>query len=101
MQKKYEDELKRRTTNGLQQKYYLTQAIKARRTITTWGDEDYVPSAAKKKLNDLMGGKNFDNPKNLNLLLRCLKMITKFDKDSIILDFFSGSSTTAHSVMRS
>ena len=27
-------------------------------------------------------------------------MITKFDKDSLILDFFSGSATTAHAVMQ-
>ena len=47
-----------------------------------------------------MGTKTFDNPKNVNLLLRCLKMITKFDKDSLILDFFSGSATTAHAVMQ-
>ena len=29
-----------------------------------------------------------------------LKMITHFDKDSLILDFFSGSATTAHAVMQ-
>ena len=47
-----------------------------------------------------MDGKYFDNPKSINLLLRCLKMITHFDKKSIILDFFSGSATTAHAVMQ-
>lgn len=47
-----------------------------------------------------MGAKTFDNPKNVNLLLRCLKMITKFDKKALVLDFFSGSCTTAHAVMQ-
>lgn len=47
-----------------------------------------------------MGGKCFDNPKNVNLVLRCIKMIMNFDKDSIVLDFFSGSATTAHAVMQ-
>ena len=47
-----------------------------------------------------MGGKYFDNPKSINLLLRCLKMITHFDKEAIVVDFFSGSATTAHAVMK-
>ena len=100
MQKKYEQGLIVRTPNGLQQKYYLEQAKLSRRTVTTWWDEDFLTSSATKQLIGLMGAKTFDNPKNVNLLLRCLKMITKFDKDSIILDFFSGSATTAHAVMQ-
>ena len=47
--------------------------------------------------NNLMNGKVFDNPKSLELMERLLRFTSK--KNSIILDFFSGSSTTAHSVM--
>ncbi len=100
MQAKYDQGLIVRTTNGLQQKYYLDQAKLSRRTVTTWWDDNFLTSSATKQLIDLMGTKTFDNPKNVNLLLRCLKMITKFDKDSLILDFFSGSATTAHAVMQ-
>lgn len=100
MQAKYDQGLIVRTTNGLQQKYYLEQAKLSRRTVTTWWDDNFLTSSATKQLIDLMGTKTFDNPKNVNLLLRCLKMITKFDKDSLILDFFSGSATTAHAVMK-
>lgn len=100
MQAKYDQGLIVRTTNGLQQKYYLEQAKLSRRTVTTWWDDNFLTSSATKQLIDLMGTKTFDNPKNVNLLLRCLKMITKFDKDSLILDFFSGSATTAHAVMQ-
>ena len=100
MQKKYEQGLIVRTSNGLQQKYYLEQAKQSRRTVTTWWDEDFLTSSATKQLTELMGTKTFDNPKNVNLLLRCLKMITKFDKDALALDFFSGSCTTAHAVMQ-
>ena len=39
----------------------------------------------------------FDNPKQLAFIKRILSV---GDNDSIILDFFSGSSTTAHSVMQ-
>lgn len=39
----------------------------------------------------------FDNPKQLSFMNRICGIV---DKDSIILDFFSGSSTTAHAVMQ-
>ena len=100
MQKKYDEGLIVRTPNGLQQKYYLSQAQESRRTVTTWWDENFLTSTATKHLSDLMNGKTFDNPKNVNLLLRALKMITHFDKQSIVIDFFSGSATTAHAVMQ-
>lgn len=100
MQKKYDEGLIVRTTSGLQQKYYLSQASKSRKTVTTWWDDDFLTSSATKMLINLMGDKTFDNPKNINLIIRCLKMIVKFDKDSLIIDFFSGSATTAHAVMQ-
>ena len=40
----------------------------------------------------------FDNPKPLGLLIELLKLGST--KDGIILDFFSGSATTAHAVMK-
>ena len=39
----------------------------------------------------------FDNPKQMSFMTRILSLA---DKDSIILDFFSGSSTTAHATMQ-
>lgn len=54
---------------------------------------------AKKKLNQLFGGNAiFDYPKSVPLIHRMLSLYTK--SDAIILDFFSGSSTTAHAVMQ-
>lgn len=100
MQQKYDQGLIVSTGNNLQQKYYIDQAEKTRKTVTTWWDDDFLTSSATTDFIKLMGGKYFDNPKNINLLLRCLKMITKFDEDAIVLDFFSGSATTAHAVMQ-
>ena len=40
----------------------------------------------------------FDYPKPVELLKRCTSLYSSYD--SIILDFFSGSSTTAHAVMK-
>ena len=42
-------------------------------------------------------GLPFDNPKQLTFMKRIIGIV---DNDSIVLDFFSGSSTTAHAVMQ-
>ncbi len=42
----------------------------------------------------------FSNPKPVNLIKFLLNLAVKEDKNSIILDFFSGSATTAHAVMQ-
>ena len=53
--------------------------------------------AASKRLADLMGAKVFDNPKDEEVLERIFSLPMK--NDAVILDFFAGSGTTAHSVM--
>lgn len=54
---------------------------------------------ASKNLRNLLGGKYFSNPKDPELLANILKSIG-FQSDDIILDFFSGSSTSAESVIQ-
>lgn len=41
----------------------------------------------------------FDTPKPTRLIERILQIATSPDKDDIVMDFFSGSGTTAHAVM--
>src|SRR5699024_6238798 len=48
-------------------------------------------------VKELLGKAYFDFPKSIYLIEDILKLVTK--KDSTILDFFAGSSTTAHDVM--
>ena len=50
------------------------------------------------ELVKLMDGGYFDGPKPVRLMLR-LMTLANLEPDSIILDFFSGSATTAHAVM--
>jgi adenine-specific DNA-methyltransferase len=45
-----------------------------------------------------MDGKTFDFPKSLHLISDILKLT--LDKNGVVLDFFSGSATTAHAVMK-
>ena len=53
---------------------------------------------ASRELNSLMGGKLFDYPKPVKLLHRLVYL--GLPKEGIVLDFFSGSATTAHAVMQ-
>ncbi|MFB9119930.1 site-specific DNA-methyltransferase [Bergeyella porcorum] len=54
---------------------------------------------ASQSLKKLFEGKMlFDYPKSVNLIKRILQLYS--DKDCLILDFFAGSGTTAHSVMQ-
>lgn len=100
MQEKYDAGLVVQKGNSLYQKYFKSTAEQTRRTATTWWDDAGLTSSATSKLKSLMGGTTFDTPKPVELLNRMLKMITFQDKDSIVLDFFSGSATTAHAVMQ-
>jgi adenine-specific DNA-methyltransferase len=53
---------------------------------------------AKKEINAIIGGDTpFDTPKPVRLIRRILEIAS--DKDSIILDSFAGSGTTAHAVL--
>jgi len=62
-------------------------------------DKEGSLSTAKKNLEKFLGNKEiFDTPKPVELLKKILKIASK--KNSIILDFFSGSATTAHAVMQ-
>ena len=52
--------------------------------------------AASKRLASLMGDKVFENPKDEEIIQRMIEFVGLKDND-IVLDFFSGSATTAHS----
>ena len=60
--------------------------------------DNYFNEFANKELNDLFGATYFDYPKPTNLIKVLSQILT--EKNSIILDFFSGSATTAHAVMQ-
>ena len=50
------------------------------------------------ELKALLGAKYFDFPKPVELIKHLVLLVSR--KDDIILDFFSGSATTAHAVMK-
>jgi adenine-specific DNA-methyltransferase len=59
---------------------------------------DFSTNEGTNLLNSIMGKSNvFDNPKNIKLIEYLISLIQ--DKNSIILDSFAGSGTTAHAVL--
>lgn len=55
---------------------------------------------AIKYFRKLLGGKFFDNPKDHFELAKLFDYVCGDDSNAIILDFFSGSGSTAHAVMQ-
>lgn len=98
MQKYYEDGLivKRKTSLG--KKYFLSQA-KEKKGIppTTWWDDAGKTANGTKLLQQIVPGVTFNNPKPIELIIRCLQLL---DKNSTVLDFFAGSGTTLHATMQ-
>lgn len=75
-------------------KYYLEG--RSKRPANLWNDLEGNKKATR-DLKELIGAKIFETPKPLELIKRIVNLSTT--KTSIILDFFSGSATTAHAVM--
>lgn len=63
-----------------------------------WMGGELSTDVARRTLKDLFGSAFFDYPKAVEYIKNTICMGS--DSDSIILDFFSGSATTAHAVMQ-
>ena len=85
--------------NGKPQlKRYLFEVSNGIVPQTIWKyDEVSHSQEGKKELNKIIEGNVFDSPKPYQLIERVFQIST--DKDSIILDSFAGSGTTAHAVL--
>ena len=71
--------------------------------VDFWSYEDSGSTdLATKELETLLGRKIFDFPKPKELIMRILSLLVNGNsgENNIVLDFFSGSATTAHAVMQ-
>ncbi len=88
-----------RKTWGVMQKDYL-EGRKLVKPTSAWTFKDVNSERGTEEFVDLGFDKRvFLKPKPLGTMCRCLKLCTKSSND-IILDFFSGSATTAHATMQ-
>ena len=63
-----------------------------------WMGGDLSSDVGRRQLKELFENAYFDYPKSIGFIINTLYMGA--EQDSIILDFFSGSATTAHAVMQ-
>lgn len=83
---------------GIMQKDYLEGRALVKPT-SSWTFKDVNSERGTEEFVELGFDKRiFPKPKPLGTIKRCLKLAT--GRDGIILDFFSGSATTAHAVMQ-
>lgn len=106
--KKYEELLKdnrivfgKNGESGPQRKRFIWEAKERGKVVKTlWNDIETTTNGTQ-LLKKIFNGKSiFDNPKPVELLTRILNLSTSSKEHNIILDFFSGSATTAHAVMQ-
>ena len=67
---------------------------------SVWWDKDTNTEKGTLLVKELMEGKVFDYPKPVEMLMRTIEMGTDSDEGAYVLDFFSGSGSTAHAVMQ-
>ena len=76
------------------QKY--RKSTKMQRSV--WDEKEFVNERGTEAIKDLLDKAYFNYPKSVYTIKRVLELGSS--KNSLILDFFSGSATTAHAVMR-
>lgn len=78
-------------------KIYTKIRIKGDRPKTLWNRPEYSGTTGTNELKGLVLNNIFSYPKSVQLVMDSLEIAT--DSDSIILDFFGGSGTTAQAVL--
>ncbi len=78
------------------QKKYLEERESMRWKVDSWWDNAGYNQDGTAEINSLIGAKFFSHPKPTQLIQ---KLITTTLEDGIVLDFFSGSATTANSIL--
>lgn len=74
---------------------------KSTRPTTAWQEKSHEAGAyGTSLLRSLIPGRKFPFPKSLYAVEDCLRFFLADKPDAIVLDFFAGSGTTAHAVMR-
>lgn len=86
-------------TGGPQRKRFIWEAEERGRVVKTiWDDVDTTTNGTQELKKIFNGDAPFSNPKPTNFIQRILQLST--NQSSTILDFFAGSGTTGHAVLK-
>lgn len=78
---------------------YVTHKVKM--PVTTWNRPSHnAETSGTELLKALLGNKLFDFPKSLYAVEDALRLFVADKPDALVVDFFCGSGTTGHAVMR-
>lgn len=91
-------DLTARISNDGEYRIYQKYRKATQTAKTVWFDKDFISIKGTRELQELLGLGVFDFPKPTALIQQLLNIGT--DEVSLIVDFFSGSATTAHAVMK-
>ena len=100
---------------GIQHRVYLNPALnpandydeeedresegeRSSKSKSFWIGGELSSDVGRRQLKNLFGTAYFDYPKSVDFIAKALYLGT--DSDAIVMDFFSGSATTAHAVMQ-
>lgn len=84
---------------GPQRKRFLSEAEERGKVSKTWWDDVGTTTNGTVAVKNLFDGKSvFSNPKPVDLIKRFIEL-GDHTRQGIVMDFFSGSSTTAHAVL--
>jgi len=93
-----EVEITERDTQGAVKGFFKVSRMMPK---TTWSKAAHnAQTSGTLILNAMLSGRRFPFPKSLYAVEDSLRFFISGKKDAIVLDFFSGSGTTAHAVMR-
>lgn len=79
-------------------KDYLAGSSEFTKDKSVWLESNLNHENGKEVINKLFGYSPFDFPKSPELIKKCINLGTSAANEEIVLDFFGGSGTTAHSV---
>ncbi len=94
-------EIRGKTPEGVLQVFFRDDGGRISAPRTLWDNVSHSASEhGSGLLKGLLPGRKFPYPKSLYAVEDVLRLSVRGKLDAIILDFFSGSGTTAHAVMR-
>ena len=79
-------------------KDYLEGTSLYTKSKALWTESEMNHENGKEMVGELFGNTPFDFPKSVEYIKKCILLGTT--KDSVVMDFFSGSATSAHAVMQ-
>ncbi len=83
------------------QKKFLSERENKRRKAESWWDSHGLNEDGSEELTQLLGeAKLFPHPKPSTTIAHLCNIATESSAGDLVLDFFSGSATTAHAVMQ-